>query len=492
MKKVLLAVGHRQLEEYLESQLSREFIFVGTTVYREGVVRAVGQKAPDIVIIRETLNGTENIMSVIYEIRSKYPNIRIIFLAGNREPGDELLATLVNYGIYDILNGENIQAQKIVSLVRIPNTYNDVRHFQPVPLLDEERNKMLFEAPDSVHRGVEIIEVVRDVRVSEEIPSNNSTTNNDLQNQNKSQSNKNDSKSNESLLNKIKVPQIQKRKKEESISQEITGIVGVTSEKIITFIGGKSGVGSTSIAINTAFTLAGRGNKVIYVEFNEKYPAVSYWYELGYTSKGIDTCIDAIIERDFKEIGKSIIKSVDLKKEKTAMQKNYKKFPDSLDFMFFSKEYLSRLKDRIKIEKSKELFLYLMYQLGYDFVIIDVSSDIEDEATQNGLMFSNKVFSVITQDVSSVGYHLFNLNNLEKMGIDISSKSNFILNKYVKSNFSEKDIKEWMEIDELLTISDYSEDFINANLEGIPVVINSKNPELLGSINNIVNVIMSK
>ena len=99
-------------------------------------------------------------MSIIYQIRTSYPNLRIIFLAGNRVVGDELLANLVNYGVYDILYGESIPANKIVSLIRVGNKYSDVKHLQPVPLLDEDRNKMLFEAPD-VPNGVEVIEVIR-------------------------------------------------------------------------------------------------------------------------------------------------------------------------------------------------------------------------------------------------------------------------------------------------------------------------------------------
>ena len=163
----MLAVGHRQLEEYLKSQLDKEFEFVGAVVYREAVLRAVGQKSPDIVVIRETLSGSENIMSLVYSIRTNYPNVRIIFIAGNREPGDELLATLVSYGVYDILNGSNIPAQKIVSLIRKGNNYNDVKHFQPVPLLDEERNKILFEPPEA-KKEVEVIEIIKNENRGEE------------------------------------------------------------------------------------------------------------------------------------------------------------------------------------------------------------------------------------------------------------------------------------------------------------------------------------
>lgn len=471
MKKVLLAVGHRQLEEYLKLQLDKEFSFVGATVYKEGIMKAIEQKVPDIIIIRETLDGTENIMSVVYKIRSNYPDIRIVFLAGNRKVGDELLATLVNYGVYDILNGANISAQKVISLVRTANSYNDVKQFQPVPLLDEERNKILFEAPE-----VEIIKevVFRDTETIED---------RELV----------ESKTDEKSINRVKLLQVSKDKESENVSQVFTDINNnIVNEKIITFIGGKNGVGTTTLAINTAFAIANKKNKVIFIEFNDKYPAVSYWYELGFISQGIETCIENITDKNYADINKSIIRSVDLKKQKTNMQKNYKKFPNTLDFMFFSKEHLFNYKKQVKMENFKELFLYFIYQLGYDFVIIDVPSDTENKATQNALIFSNKVFSVVTQDISSIGYYLSNINNLRKMGINIDLKNNLILNKYIRSDFTQKDIKEWVEVDKMLVVFDFSKDFIDANFEGIPAIIKNQNVELLSNINNIINIITNK
>lgn len=481
--KILLAVGHRQLEEYLESQLSKEFEFVGATVYREGILRAVAQKLPDIVVTRETLNGTENIMSIVYSIRANYPDVRIIFIAGNREPGDELLATLVNYGVYDILYGSNIPAQKIVSLIRKPNTYSDVKHLQPVPLLDEERNRVLFEAPEA-KKEVEVVEITNNTNGGEKLEEEKEIKINYEQTEDV----KNDDEEDKGkFISKIRLPKVDIVRQKKKEIQTFSGIGSVASERIITFIGGKSGVGTTSTSINTAFLLAKKGYKVIYVEFNERYPAVSYWYELGLTSYGIDSCIEALNERKFGEIKKAIIRTKDLKKTPSSMQKIYKAFPDTLDFMFFSKEYLSGIKEKPKINNSKELFLHLMYQMGYDFVIIDVPSDIENEATQNGLIFSNRVFSVITQDVSSIGYHVFNINDLEKKGIEIVSKNVYVVNRYIpNSDFSLKDISEWIETDKLLTVPSCDKDFINANLEGLPVVLYSKNPELISSINKIV------
>lgn len=149
MEKVLLAIGNIKIEEYLTKQLSGEFQFVGTSTYREGILKNIENNIPDIIILREGLKGSQNISSIIYDIRRDYPETRIIFITGNREAGDELLAMLVNLQIFDILANERINVNEIVSLVREPNTYQNVAHFQPKMMVDDRSKRMLFEAPEA-------------------------------------------------------------------------------------------------------------------------------------------------------------------------------------------------------------------------------------------------------------------------------------------------------------------------------------------------------
>lgn len=489
MKKVLLAIGHRDLEEYIKGQLDNDYEFTGQVVYKEGITKAIEQRIPDIIILRETLPGNLNTMSIIYEIRTNYQDIRIIFLAGNREPGDEFLATLVNYGIYDILYGENILALGIINLIKIKNTYNEIKHLQPVPLLDEERNRMLFNSPEA-EIETKIIEVTKEVII------NNTRYDNDEPYEQKSEipflanvsKQEPEEMKQERYIDKIKIPKFNFNKKEEE--KHYNGApMGSSKERIITFVGGKTGVGTTSIAINVAFSLAQDGNKVIFVEFNDKYPAASYWYDLNLVDEGIDTFLAHLKNENYKKLENTIIRSKDIKLEKSDMQRNYKKFPDNIDFLFFSKEYLSGTKDREDLGDVKELFMYLLYQLGYDYVILDVPSDITNKATENALLFSNTIFSVVTPDVSSIGYHLFNLNNLSKKGINVNSKNNYILNRYVKTSFSDNSIANWLGVTDFLKIYEHSGEFIEANLEGLPVIVKDASPELTSSIRRIKNKI---
>lgn len=498
MEKILLAVGFRQLEEYLEKQLKKEFQFVGSTVYREGVVRAIGQKKPDIVIIRETLAGNENIMSIIYEIRSKFPKTRIVFVAGKREAGDELLATLVNYGVYDILQGEKIQANQIISLIRKPNEYKDVKHLQPVPVLDEQKNKVLFQAPQATET-----EIIKEIYVENSSPMLEKKPNvepnlsavkttkilNEVEDETPTKPKK-------GFLSKIAGITESVKSDNQSVQNQIFASPNISQiekskQKTITFIGGKGGVGTTSLALNTSVLLAQRGYEVIFIEFNDITPSVSYWYELGLVGDGIDTCLTSLAEGKFDKINDAIITSKSLKTKESSLAKNYRKFPDTLDFLFFSQQHLANENKKfIDLSMSKELYLYLMFQLDYDFIILDVPYDISNQASLNGLIYSNKVFTVVTQDVCSIGYNLYNVHELEKKGINLSKKNYYIVNKFQKTNLTIKEIQKWIETDNILTIPIENKEFINSSFIGLPVCLYTKNPNLKSSLSKIESIIL--
>lgn len=519
MEKVLLAVGFRQLEEYLEKQLRKEFVFIGNTVYREGIIRAIGQKKPDIVVIRETLSGNENIMSIIYEVRSKYPKTRIVFVAGNRDPGDELLANLVNYGVYDILQGEKIQANQIISLIRQPNEYKDVKHLQPVPILDEQKNRVLFQAPQATEKEIikeiylekesqseEIVEEKKQFSIEKEKspkisqPYMDDDNEEDLSIEKDKQKKGFFSKLTE-IADVTKIDREEKPKKEEKQKKETKIKETLTSpninqiensrQKIITFIGGKGGVGTTSLSLNTAILLAKRNYKVMYIEFNDIMPSASYWYQLGLVDDGIDTCLEALDGNRLDKISDAIISSKSLKEKDSTMKKNYKKLPNSLDFLFFSQHYLAnREKIDIDLSTSKELYLHLLFQADYDFVVLDVPYDISNQATVNGLIYSNKIFTVVTQDVCTIGYNLFNLHELESRGINLKKKNNYIVNKFEKTNLSLKEIKEWIGTDNLITVPLANKDFVNSNLMGLPISLYTKNQELKNALTSIEKIIL--
>lgn len=541
-QKILLALGFRQLEEYLKKHLKKEYEFVGETVYREGIIRAIGQKNPDIVVIRETLHGRENILSIVYEIRVKFPKVRIIFIAGKREVGDALLATLVSYGVYDILYGQKVNAQDVISLIRKPNEYSDVQHLQPKPVLDETKNQILYEAPDIITKEV-VKEVVREVYIENDIPRNKEekiekkellseektiapsivlsnsneksedinpqVENSNLQertalNEEKEKTHSAEAKESEQKDNKEKSGFFKKivspaKEKEREQYKEIPATSKETpkspytgKQKIITFIGAKNGVGNTSIALNTAVHLARKKNKVLYMELNDRCPSVSYWYELGYVEDGIDKALKGIEKNRLEYIHEAIIQASDLKRKESSLRSNYQKFPDTLDFMFFSNQYLTRRpEDSYEIKESliKDLYLYLLFQLEYDYLVLDVPSDIWRESTLHALRYANRIFMTVTQDVSVIGNAVYMLNELNKKHVQLDKKLHFIINKYEKGELKHKEIEEWLEIQHSILIPCLNREFIHANFVGLPILLATRSSSIKNAIQEIERII---
>lgn len=536
LQKILLAIGFRQLEEYLKKQM-KEFLFVGETVYREGIVRAIGQKKPDIVIIRETLEGTQDILSVLYEIRAKYPKVRIVFLAGNRKPGDVLLATVVSYGIYDVLYGDKILAQHIIDIVRNPNEYVHVQHLLPKVILDEERNKILYDAPDIEHRIIEKeifvqkersetdetqkegMEKKEYVTQTEMQPTQESKeflmddffeedhtrfveqpketlTSPDSEENNRSQLLL---KKNDPLLSVMKehtkklifrekksshVTNVQE--KTQAVSEhhspfqrkEIDRVIGT---KMVSFVGAKEGVGTTTVSYFVSYLLAKKGRRVLYIDPKD-FPSVSYWYEVGYLDVGLEKAIEGMEREEYQLVKESIYRG-ELLKEK------YKDFPSSLDFLVFSQAYMAR-KERDRMFDPylvKDLYLYLLFHADYEYIIVDLAGNF-DSFFHYGLVYAKSVFLVTTQDVAAMGSGIFLCNEIKKQYTHETERSLFwIVNMFNKKILTIDDVQKCMEEKIDFYIPDAKQEVVKNQFLGIPSCFRSS--EVLNQFEKVVSAL---
>lgn len=618
-QKVVFAIGFRDLENYIQNSLINEIDVVGTTVYREGIIKAVEQRNPDTIVIRETLDGQIDIMGILYQLRTNYPHVRVVIIASQRHAGDSFLATLVNYGIFDIIQGNKVSALEIVDRIKNPNTYRDVAHYQPKPEFDENKNKMLFHAPDlEVAKPKEIVrEIVKEVYVEPKpvvpeeqkkelkdffekpssrvmdfgeevnsIPDAYSDEDNsdcgsqgqdrtqhlqDLLNQRSlamakepsgqgifsfssdetelSENNYDrstrthpaEARSNNSFdediaeipifkpeqINTVAIePSVKTLKKPRQgvksvpiVERGASNIVGykesrptqekgvlnklkllatgksASRQKIITFTGAKRGLGVTSMALNTAIALASSGSKTLFIEFEDRTPSVSYWYELSSINKGIDSALVSIDEENYPEVKNAIIYSEYIKNVDGALQNNYKKLPNNLNFLLYSHSYISRVQSETNIdnllrgEALKELFFYILFQLEYDFIVIDIPSS-QKSVFEDIAQYSNQLFFTINQDVSTIGYTASLLADLKKKNIDLENKINFIVNRYVKSNLDKKEIINWIDSKNVITFPDINKEFINANYSGVPLSLAISNSGVKSSLKEIRNMIL--
>lgn len=261
-------------------------------------------------------------------------------------------------------------------------------------------------------------------------------------------------------------------------NEQINRLSANSGDKIITVLGAKNGVGATAIGVNLAVSLAQKGKRVLYIEYNKHFSTSNYWYNIGHINKGIDTALQGLKRLTFEGIEEAIVRMIE-EKEKTKEEGNpYKNFPNQLDFMYFSKTFIyekdyKEKNDAIDESLTDKLFLYFSFQSDYDHIIIDIDAKLHEIATLHALTYSNKIFMVLNQDISTIATTNYLLNEIIKKGIQIQNRLTLIVNHYDKT-LSIKKIKDLIDYENILTVSNYNKEFTNANYKGIPVIIDAK------------------
>lgn len=496
MKKVFLAIGNTDVENYLKRNFSMEFMFSGQSVYREGVLINMDKNVPDILILNETLTGKTEILDLVKQIREEFNRVRIIFIAQHRNVGDPVLAELVNKGVYDIIEGTNVSWKDIVALMRKPNEYKDVSKYQSsvkvnaatksAPTVVKElvsgtnnpereyvhiEKEVIIEKEVPVEIVKEVVrEVVREVEVIKEIevPVSLPTHMSD------------EGKSNPGFIGKL-------------FGGKSKTSNDTFANKVVVFTGGKGGVGATQLALNTAFRIAEMNRKVLFLEINPWTPTASYWHDIPLKhGKGIDHVLKDLSEGNHATTRSAITRGRLLKDGIEIAQNiddpNFRT-GNIVDFMFFSSESMEKKipLHEMETEYFKEMFLNLFYQENYNFVIIDIPFAYNHyRGIADAFIYCHKIFTVITQDIASMGYTIKDIDELEKKDIRYRNKNTFIFNRMENSKISQKALKDWLKVDEYVSVKNHLE--INDVIAGgIPAIKGVKDKGFRVSIDEIIS-----
>lgn len=271
--------------------------------------------------------------------------------------------------------------------------------------------------------------------------------------------------------------------------------------QIITFWGGNNGVGNSQVAFNTAISLANKGYHVIYVDLNDKFSSIESMMQLGFEDLGIDTMLSSIEQGRSEKVGhaiSSISKILPFTDKRDFLYKTYTNMPSSLNFAFFSQHCFER-KANVKydIEFLKQLNMMLLMDFGYDIIILDAPSDVTNRATQLALAYSNKIFVTLNQDKTVLSSMLKQMKYLSYNRINIRDKCYFIINRFESNAFSYNNLSNFISMNleydnlQLLSIPNLSKDFVNSIYNGTPIILSTKNKELLNTINDIITLIES-
>lgn len=556
-QKVLFAINSRQLEETLEHDLKREFEFVGSATYREILKDKIAKTNPDIVLIREGLPGKESILNILFEIRTKYKNVRVIFMTAKRKPGDMILSEIVSYGIYDIILGEKVRKADIVGMLRKAASFEDASYLRKISQLDERNTTPAFDVQTRViektiieYVPVPVVEVIPTPESVQPIPILETVTSVEMP------------KSPEPLPEvtieeKAEVPEVPevpivvtpevipvvlsvlpeptpvvvtpplptkmpeavaqrpeatKRPSKKSVIPErpigstpvslpaisvdkafslpiMGGKTTAQSKKIVTFVGAGSGVGNTQIAFNEAVKLGQDGHRVIFLELHRQFSTIDFAFQLGSYNIGIDKALKELQAGNPKRIVDSII-TMDMVLSRVdnpqQMQKNYKKMPKTLDFMFYSQDYETLLdKPEIPTEFLKDLVMYLLLQENYDYVIVDAEPFGTLRSGLNDILsITTQLYVTFNQDVAQIGQAARHLLDLQKR-ININGKVYYIANKYEACSLDVNTMSEWLNEPIAFVFPYAGKEFIQANFLGIPFIQTSKNKELQQVFENL-------
>lgn len=283
------------------------------------------------------------------------------------------------------------------------------------------------------------------------------------------------------------------REQEKNV-QKISKVSG--DMRAIAFVGCKSGLGNSTIALNTAISLANNNNRVLYLEINDKFTTTGYSYKLSFYNSGIDLALEQLQSNHYEKISKNIISLNDVisnTEKEDIMLQNYKKMPKNLDYMFYSGKYF--IEDRGNIKGNfKELIIHLLTMYDYDYIIFDLNikeilykedSYLFDEISQTILQFSSKTYFTITQDISAVGSYMQYQKMLKKSNVSINNLK-LILNKYEqKVLLDKKGLEEWTKMEIDLIIPNKIKDAINSTYTGLPLILYSKDKELQKAFTDI-------
>ena len=157
-KRIIFAVGHKGFENKVSTALAEkypnEYEVVGIAAHKEAIVDLLKEKGKiDILIVYEGLKGSlkADIFKIVIDIKTHFPDIRIIFIANKRTPGDINLAKLVLYNIYDIYVGESIKVDDMLDFIVNPREFKAVLHFVPnmdTNLFSEEELRSMKESTE--------------------------------------------------------------------------------------------------------------------------------------------------------------------------------------------------------------------------------------------------------------------------------------------------------------------------------------------------------
>lgn len=258
--------------------------------------------------------------------------------------------------------------------------------------------------------------------------------------------------------------------------------------RVIAFMGTKHGVGNSTVALNTAISLANAGFKTCFIEINRQFPMVAGFFEFNNIALGLDTALAALQQNNTNMAARCIIKPHGVKTANKNTAKIYKRLPGPLHFLLYSNKFVNDCRRGtaayLSEDDLKNLTYWLTVKERYSYVIVDIQPD-----DQNALdMFLTSPYRVhqlvmtMTQDTHGIRTAGIMITSLARSrGANLVQNMEFVVNQFSTKNWmTEKTICDILHIPSrrVNKISLDNEGYMNANFAMVPYVLsNGKNKQ---------------
>jgi len=208
--------------------------------------------------------------------------------------------------------------------------------------------------------------------------------------------------------------------------QKDTYIYKTFRPKVVSFLGGSSGVGVTTTVLNTGLALAERGFKVLLLEYSSDSGHLYPWLQVlsenkeQYSIANMYNCIDT---NNLGELNNTYINV----KEHLMNLGVGELYPEGL---FVSSINFQNIVPNMKVNLSRSniLFTHLIYQEAFDFILLDIDRNLklEDKDLVDLYLSGSERVLLLSQDIS-IYFDLLELKNSDYI---LKNTNHRVISKY--------------------------------------------------------------
>lgn len=124
-----LPLSHAVIAEVIRERIPDAEILREMPYVNRNVLEQFLKDRPEIVIVADDVSADEDLTLEQFIFRLRQGDIRVIFLAGDRKPGDPLLSDLVAMGVTDLVVGGQVSVETLIRMLHQPTPWSEASRY---------------------------------------------------------------------------------------------------------------------------------------------------------------------------------------------------------------------------------------------------------------------------------------------------------------------------------------------------------------------------